>query len=525
MASISGLGAAESDLYKRLLVELRRRQPRNLIRSAYMDGRRAAAAVSPMLPPYLRNVGAVLGWPAKAVESLSRRTRLEGFAAPGVNLADFGIPALLDDNQYSAEVRQTELSSLVHAVAWEIVTRGGPGEPDVLITSKTALDGTGTWNRRTRRLDDFLSVNEWHADGDPLDFALYLPGRTIVVEGRRVVSDQTHSLHVPVHPVRYKPRHDRVFGQSRISRPVMFLTDAAVRAMLRMEGTADFYGTPHLLLLGASLDQFSKEDGSAVNTWDFLMSKINGLPDDEQAVNPRAQVQQIAQASQQPHMAQLDTIAAAFAGETNIPVSSLGVGVHQANPTSAESYLASREDLIAESEDAADTWGAGHVRAVQDAWRLANGGAELPAELRGLRAVYQDPRQTSRAAAADATVKLVGAFPWMAESDALLGALGLPADLVERLRADKARARSSADLRALVAPGGVPAGPSEADEAAAMKAKFDALGVAIRSGVDPEQAAERIGLPGIRFTGAIPVSLRPPADEAERLEPKNGDAG
>jgi hypothetical protein len=46
-----------------------------------------------------------------------------------------------------------------------------------------------------------------------------------------------------------------------------------------------------------------------------------------------------------------------------------------------------------------------------------------------------------------------------------------------------------------------------------MKATFDALGVAIRAGVEPADAARRLGLDGISFTGAMPVSLRP-LDEA-----------
>lgn len=50
-------------------------------------------------------------------------------------------------------------------------------------------------------------------------------------------------------------------------------------------------------------------------------------------------------------------------------------------------------------------------------------------------------------------------------------------------------------------------------EANQMKARFDALGVAIRAGVDPEDAARRVGLPGVKFTGGVPVSLRMPGDE------------
>jgi len=57
-----------------------------------------------------------------------------------------------------------------------------------------------------------------------------------------------------------------------------------------------------------------------------------------------------------------------------------------------------------------------------------------------------------------------------------------------------------------------------AADAEAMKAKFDALGVAIRAGVEPEDAARRVGLEGIRFTGAVPVSLRLPETQSDRFE-------
>lgn len=40
------------------------------------------------------------------------------------------------------------------------------------------------------------------------------------------------------------------------------------------------------------------------------------------------------------------------------------------------------------------------------------------------------------------------------------------------------------------------------------KATWDSLGVAIRAGVDPEDAAHRLGLGGLKFTGDKPVSLR-----------------
>ena len=57
-----------------------------------------------------------------------------------------------------------------------------------------------------------------------------------------------------------------------------------------------------------------------------------------------------------------------------------------------------------------------------------------------------------------------------------------------------------------------------ATEAADLKAKFDALGVAIRAGVSAESAAAQLGLTGIQFTGAVPVSLRMPEEDADEFE-------
>lgn len=67
---------------------------------------------------------------------------------------------------------------------------------------------------------------------------------------------------------------------------------------------------------------------------------------------------------------------------------------------------------------------------------------------------------------------------------------------------------------------GMGAGAVPVMDAATAKAAFDALGVAIRSGVDPEEAAQRVGLGGIRFTGATPASLRLPESQAASLEQK-----
>lgn len=189
------------------------------------------------------------------------------------------------------------------------------------------------------------------------------------------------------------------------------------------------------MIFGPDEDAFSK------NSWQMIMDRVNAIPDntDAEVANQRAEVKQFTQAAQTPHVEQLQVWAGLFAGETNIPVNSLGVGMSQANPYSAEGYIASREDLIAEAEDAQESWSSAHSRAVLWAWQIANGESEVPEELRGLVPVWRDARFSSRAASADATLKMVQAFPWMAESDSVIETLGFDATMTARLMADKRR--------------------------------------------------------------------------------------
>lgn len=61
-------------------------------------------------------------------------------------------------------------------------------------------------------------------------------------------------------------------------------------------------------------------------------------------------------------------------------------------------------------------------------------------------------------------------------------------------------------------------GQSYDTTARSVKERFDALGVAIRAGVEPSEAAARVGLDGLGFTGAVPTSLRVPQADAGSLE-------
>ncbi|MGV4377942.1 phage portal protein [Trueperella pyogenes] len=430
---------AQWALVGRLEKMIKAKRRRNELRSAYMDGKHLLTKLPPSSPPYLNQLRTVLGWPAKAVEALARRIRLDGFDFPGDAL---GVDELLAANDYFAMSAQAQVSALVHSTVFVTVTAGGVGEPDAVVSHVTAMNGTGEWDTRRREFTSFLAVNRWPKAGATSglrsngEFTLFLNHEVVTVVDGKVVSRAVSPVRMPVTHMSYKPRLDRPFGSSRISRPVMSITDSAVRTIIRSEGTADFYGVPWFMIFGPDESSFSK-DG-----WQMVMDRINAIPDntDPGVQNPRADVKQFTQGSQQPHVDQLQVLAGLFAGETNIPVSSLGVGLSQANPTSAESYLASREDLIAEAEDAQANWTSPHVQVARWVFQIANGVGDVPPGLVSVRPVWHDTRYTSRAAAADANVKLVGAFPWMSNSDTLIGTLGFDAATTARLLEDKKRA-------------------------------------------------------------------------------------
>lgn len=64
--------------------------------------------------------------------------------------------------------------------------------------------------------------------------------------------------------------------------------------------------------------------------------------------------------------------------------------------------------------------------------------------------------------------------------------------------------------------------PSAADDAAATKAKADALGALVRAGATFESAAAEVGLSSLESSGAVPTTLRLPAEEADELEDAGG---
>lgn len=439
----------ENALLNHLLEQLAAKQARNLLRASYYDGKRAISQIGSVIPPQYYKLGIVLGWSAKAVDILARRCNLDGFVWPDGDLNSLGASKVWEDNFFGAESSSAIISSLIHGVSFLVNTEGGDTEPSSLIHVKDAMSATGDWNARRRRLDNLLSITRRDSEGKTTGLALYLDGETITADlagGKWSVDRSTHSWGVPAEPLVYKYRTGREFGMSRISRTVMSLHDQALRTTIRMEGHADVFSFPEMWMLGADESIFTNEDGSPKASWQVMLGRIKGIPDDEDAENPRADVKQFAAASPQPHIDMLQQKAQLFSGETSIPLTSLGVS-DMSNPTSADSYIASREDLIAEAEGATDDWAPALRRSMIRALAIANGEKTIPAAWRTVSTKWRSPVYLSRAAQADAGAKQLATVPWLAETEVGLELLGLDELQIKRALADKRRASVQSFMR------------------------------------------------------------------------------
>lgn len=455
--TVPGLSDDEQRTLSRLVSQLKAKEPRNLLRQRLYDNQEVARRVGDTIPAHYFNMGIVLGWTSKAVDALGRRCNLERFVWADGDLESLGGRKVWDDNNLRLEINSAKVSSLIHGPAFLVNTTGVDDEPASLIHVRDALNATGDWNPRRRRMDNLLSVIDRDDQGSITEFALYLDGLTITarLDGRQwEVDHQEHPWGVPVEVMVYKPRVGRAMGASRITRPLIGLQKQAVRALIRLEGHMDIYSYPDFWLLGALAKDVKGENEENVAAMTAALGRIRGIPDlpadDPNARDnnlDRAEVKQFPASAPTPNLAQINTLAKLFARESSLPDSALAI-TDFANPTSADSYDASQYELIAEADGAVEDWSPAVKRTHLRALAILNGEPEIPAEWQTIEPKWRDRRYTSPSAQADAGSKIVPLIA-AAQTEVELELLGLDEQQIRRVMADKRRAAGRGVLDAL----------------------------------------------------------------------------
>lgn len=466
--TVPGLFDDEQRTLNHLVAKLKAKEPRNLLRQRLYDNQEVARRIGDTIPVEYFNMGIVLGWTGKAVDALARRCTLEQFVWADGDLDELGSRQFWDDNNLRSEINSAKVSSLIHGPVFLVNTTGGEGEPESLIHVRDALNATGDWNPRRRRMDNLLSVIDRDDDGRITEFALYLDGLTVAAVKQGVswqVERQEHPWRVPVEAMVYKPRVGRAFGSSRITRPLIGLQKQAVRGLIRLEGHMDVFSYPDFWLLGALAKDVKGEDGANIAAMRAALGRVRGIPDlpadDPNARDnnlDRADIKQFPASAPTPNLAQLNALAKLFAREASLPDSALAISDF-ANPTSADSYDASQYELIAEADGAVEDWSTAVKRSHLRGLAILNNLREIPREWQTIEPKWRDRRYVSPSAQADAGSKIVPLIA-AAQSEVELELLGLDEQQIRRVMAEKRRAQGSSVLDRLrsAASGEQPAG-------------------------------------------------------------------
>lgn len=460
-SSFLGLEASDRPLVVELVKRLNEKWVRNQLRRRYYEGHNALKDLGISIPPPLKTVEVVVGWPAKAVDSMIDRNTLQGFVSTSGSAAmDALLTDLWESNRLAVEIPSAHTSALVHSCAFVFLGRGvvDAGEPEVVISVKSAEDASAIWDQRRRCVSAALSVDDRDViTGEATLLHVYLPAmdgrpaRVLQVSRNswgalEAVEVSAFSGRIPVEVLPYQPTLTRPFGRSRITRAVMYQTDAAMRTMLRTEVGAEFFNAPQRYALGADEEAFTDPAGNPVPAWTVMLGRLLTLTRDEDGELP--QVGQFTQQSMQPNIEQLRSIAQMFASEVSLDVGSLGIV--QDNPSSAEGIRARKEELGIMIENwrtsvLTPTW----KRVMGRAAIMVDGSAALVDEVSSISAQWGSWSAPSEVSQAQASLARVQAVPRLAETDVELEHMGFTADEIKRIRADWRRSNGTQVLQQL----------------------------------------------------------------------------
>lgn len=298
----------------------------------------------------------VLGWCAKAVDSVANKLQLDGFLED-----NFDLMKIYQMNNMDILCDSAILAALIGSCSFIYISADETGFPRMRVID--AYNATGMIDPVTYMLHEGYAVLDRDANGNPVTEAYFEKGKTTYYEKDRKPYTLLNSAPYPLLvPIIFRPDATRAFGHSRISRACMDRTNAAMRTLKRSEIASEFYSYPQRYVLGMDSGAETDEETPPppqFDKWAAAMSAFFKVDKDEDGDHPV--VGQFPQQSMAPFMDELRMQAGLFAGETGLTLDDLGFPSQ--NPSSAEAIEASHRELIETVEKAQRTFGTGFLNA------------------------------------------------------------------------------------------------------------------------------------------------------------------
>lgn len=537
---LSDLGDEVNNAVSVLGRELDIFRPKNKAKWDYYYGESGIRNIGLAVPESMVNVDVVLGWPEIVVDALDERLDWLGWSSASGDVS--GLMRVFRDNQLDHEFNKAKLDALITGVGFLEVSAGDTesGEPEAIISAVSSMDATYQWDERNNRVAAGL-VRKYGVDGE-LILTLYLPDSTVSIinaGGKETVHEHVHNRgRCGLVPIMNREQAGDIRGQSEITKPIRYYTDHGVRTLLGMEYNREIYTTPQRWYSNVYSEDFGFEEDDtpeqvANRGVKIAMNRAVILEpnyDEDGQPGPEPKTGQYQSASPAPYIDQLQMLAQLCSAQSGVP--SNYFGFHTQNPPSADAIRALESRLIKKAERRQSLFNQPLKNDL--AYVVQSILTDEPATfdfISSLDVIWRDAATPTKAASVDAAGKLVSNGILDADSTVLLEMIGFTPEQVERVQMERSRSVSrrlveslrdrqqgpsnSEVVDGLVGQTEAPEGQLSADE---MNKAFDALGKAIRAGVEPKDAAARIGMTGLTFTGAVPTSLRVQEADASRLE-------
>jgi hypothetical protein len=430
-----GLSDDEQSLVNRLNNRRTTLLPQLQLMDAYYNGNQLIRDLGISIPPQVRGLHTVVGWPQIAVDSLDERLDVEGFRYASSSDGDDELWNIWQANNLDEESQLAHLDALIYGCAYASVGTNDDGSP--LVTVESARDMSVLWDPRWREITAALRVYGGDEFGRHLQATLYLPNATVMLEqgsvdGWDVVERDDHRLGVvPVARLANRQRVSDRDGRSEITAQVMSITDAACRTLLGMEVAREFYAAPQRYILGASESAFVAADGSAKTAWETYLGRVLALERDEDGNVPS--VGQFTPYDPSAYTKIMDVYSEQFSAVSKLPAHMLGKTSQ--NPASADAIRSAENGLVKRAERRQKSFSGGWETVMRLALRMSNGGA-LPDEAKNIETLWAKASTPTPAATTDSVMKQVagGAIP--ATSDVTREQLGYSVIERQRLKID-----------------------------------------------------------------------------------------
>lgn len=383
--------------------------------AAYYNATSQPQQIGLSTPPEMRRLIAAIGWSRMYLGSLEERLDIEGFRLAGESHADDRLWEWWQANNLDDNSSFGHTEALVHGRAYIIGSAPDPEDPtdDPDVPKITIEPPTRVWadiDRRTGRVRNAVKVLRTDASSgydrpEPDYVTLYTPNYTTGYEhggkhGWRVDFHVEHGLGVvPVVPLLNRTRLTEIHGSSEITPELRSVTDAAARAMMNMQTTAELMAVPQRLLFGVRPEDLTDDPSNSYKVFQAYIARILAFEDSD------GKAQQFSAAELRNFTEVLDQLAKQAATYTGLPPQYLSF--QSDNPASAEAIRSSESRLVKKAERKQRIFGSAWEQAMRIAMLIMDG--ELPKGAHRMETIWRDPATPTFAARADAVVKLATA--------------------------------------------------------------------------------------------------------------------